>query len=216
MIIFFSTLKCFNLPSPAREMSAALSLTERQYFWQNNFSSGRARLQAAGSGLRFTSQETFSPDLSRNFSLPSASFLILTTMKGTKAPSLMSVTPTTSQGASRDILRCGGAKNVLIMISPAPWSALPQLLRGESVVSCQFHWAQAWLACFCWLWSCRVEWCEQGSQYLSYITAFLPSCESFFYLLSSHLTAAWLPPQHKSNLMNNDLLKWARAHLTFI
>ena len=62
-------------------------------------------------GQRFTSQETVEPAFRRNFSRPTASFFILTTMKGTRAPSWMSVTPTTSQGESRDILSSGGNIN---------------------------------------------------------------------------------------------------------
>ena len=203
MIIFFSTLKCFNLPSPAREMSAALSLTERQYFWQNNDTNSEGwRLQALDSdylpwdGLAGLQQEL----------LP---------------PVGLVPHPHDDEGGLFTVLDVRNSENFTGSIE-RHCEAWLEVMRegprsGQLDVQMSVPLNSALISMFLLtVERSGVEWCEQGSQYLSYIAAFLPSCESFFYLLSSRLAPAWLPPQHKSNLMNNDLLKWARGRLTFI
>ena len=179
-------------------MSAALSLTERQYFWQNNDTNSEGwRLQALDSdylpwdGLAGLQQELF-------------------------PPVGLVPHPDDDEGDQGAVFDVGNSENFTGSIERhcEAWRELIRERPGSGELDVQLSVAGSSGLISMFLLTVErsgVEWCEQGSQYLSYIAAFLPSCESFFYLLSSRLTAAWPPPQHKSNLMNNDLLKWARG-----
>ena len=111
---------------------------------------------------------------------------------------------------------CGVAEEAGTKELIRPGQAQPLVFSTSgSVVSCQFHWAQPWLACFCWL-SSGVVRARKPIFIIHY---------SFPALLRILLLSAFFPPQtsrrpgcpqHKSNLMNNDLFKWARGGLMFI